>query len=183
MMKTKTYNDFDTLKLFVKKDKYEEIVSNYKTFGWELAEKKENNKYEDIFDLTFERPHKIENKDELQLMQVYMEEKLNNLAKLERNKHPKTTSYGLIFGTFGLLFLLNGLLHIFNITPSIGLVGGIVMASFGLIFLISTAIVIPKLFKKENVYFETKSNQYKFEIVEICKKASSLSGGKQWARF
>ena len=64
------YENYDTLNLYVKKIKAEEIKERYKNFGWILFNEQENATYEDILDLTFTRPHKIENKDELQLMQV-----------------------------------------------------------------------------------------------------------------
>ena len=63
-MKINDYINYDSLKLYVKKNKSKEIIEHYKLFGWELAEEFENKKYEDILDLTFCRAHKIENKDE-----------------------------------------------------------------------------------------------------------------------
>ena len=177
-MNQKKYNDFDTLTLYVKKLKAVEIIESYKTFGWELVEECENKRYEDIVDLTFNRPHKIKNKDELQLLQIYMENNLNAKAKLEKNKHQKSTSFGLIFGVLGLILMLNGFLHIFGVLEGFKLIGGIVIASIGFMFLITTLIVIPKLLNKEHSYFKEKHALYEHEIDEICKKATSLLGGE-----
>ena len=77
-------NKFDTLNLFVKKIKRQDVVDTYTSLGWKLLTEKENDRYEDIIDLTFLRPHKIQNKDQLQLMQVYTEDNLNEIAKLEK---------------------------------------------------------------------------------------------------
>ena len=69
--------EYDELRLYVKKTKKDEIVNHYKVFGWNLVSINENKRYEDIVDLEFKRPHKIKEKDELQLLQVYMEENVN----------------------------------------------------------------------------------------------------------
>ncbi len=177
-MRTKKYNDYDNLTLYVKKVKAQQIIENYKTFGWQLVSEADNKQYEDIVDLTFERPHKTENKDELQLMQVYMEDKLNAIGKLEKNKHPKTTSFGLIFGVMGLALIVFAILFNFGVLASLNTVYCIVMGSVGLLFLILTFIVIPKLYKKELNHFKTTHAVYEMELKEICKKATTLSGGE-----
>lgn len=176
-MKTNKYNDFDTLTLYVKKSKSKDIISNYQKFGWVLVSQTENSRYEDIEDIMLERPHFVENKDELQLLQVYMEEKLNAIGKLERNKYPKTTSFGLIFGVFGLALLILSALFAFHVLNGSNLALNIVMASVGILFLISTAIVIPKLKNKEQKHFKVTHLNLTSEINQITKKATSLSGG------
>ena len=115
MMKIDNYKEYDTLTLYVKKNKSTGIIKHYKIFGWELVEEADNNMYADLVDLTFIRSHKIKNKDELQLQQVYMEETLNKLGKLDKFKHAKSASVGLSVGTIILAFIVFAV--IINIKP------------------------------------------------------------------
>lgn len=177
-MKTKTDIDFDTLTLYIKKARASKIIDNYKTFGWELVNEKENNQYEDILDITLKRPHKIENKDELQLMQVYLEDKLNSLAKLEKNKHPKSTSFGLIFGVFGTFLILLGALFGFKVLAGASLPISIFLSFIGIFFLLLTLIFIPKIYSKELKDYNQKHLMLEKDTKDICKKASELWGEK-----
>jgi len=178
MMKMKKYNDYDTLTLYVKKLKASEIIDSYKTFGWVLTSEVENSKYEDIVDLSFERPHKIENKDELQLMQVYMEEKLNNIGKLEIHKHSRSSAFGLFFGIIGLFLMIFGSILCFDFLLPKELILGIVLLSVGFIFGVITAICLPKIIKFENKHYEEIYAKLEDELTSICKKAEYLYGGK-----
>ena len=177
MMKNNNYKEFDSLTLYVKTTLTEKIIEYYKLLGWNLVEKHENVYYEDINNLTFSRPHKIENKDELQLMQVYLEDRLNNLSKIERFKHAKSTSFGLIFGIIGVAFSVLGILNIVSVLTFLSLATSIVFTSVGGIFLILCPIFIPSIVKKERLKFEIEFTKLNSEIEEICQKASLLTGG------
>ena len=171
------YENYDTLNLYVKKIKAEEIKERYKNFGWILFNEQENATYEDILDLTFTRPHKIENKDELQLMQVYMEERINSIGKIERHKHSKSTSIGLCLGTFTLLLLALGLwLIITQYTITSSLVFGIISTAFSVFFIVLEAVFFPKLIKHENKSFKEKYDKLYKEADDLCKKAINLRG-------
>lgn len=176
-MEVKKNSEFDTLNIYVKKSKSNEIIDSYKTFGWQLKSESENNQYEDIVDLAFEREHKIKNKDELQLLQVYMEDKLNEMGKLEKNKNPKTTAFGLFFGVTGIALIVFGALFGFKVLLGINLGLSIGMSFIGIIFLILTIIFIPKLSKKELNYFNSRHSQLMSDVKEIKQKAASLFGG------
>ncbi len=175
-MNTNNY-DFDKLTIYVKKVKAGEIINNYKCFGWHLTLEEENSKYEDIVNLTFERKHKIKNKDELQLMQIYMEDKLNSLGKLERNKNPKTKTFGLTFGVLGLLFIIIGISFATKMIIGLTFFQSIALLIIGIMSLTATIIVLPKLNKSEMISFEKNSTSLKTEIQEICSQASKLFGG------
>jgi len=170
-------HDFDTLTIYVKKSKAVEIIENYKSFGWYLELEKENSSYEDIVDITFKRKHKIKNKDELQLMQIYMEDKLNSLGKLERNKTPKTTAFGLFFGIIGITLIIIGILFATKVFYGISLFVNIFLLVIGALFLIITISILPKLNKSEMISFEKNSSLLKTEIQDICSQASKLFGG------
>ena len=175
-MKTDNYNEYDKLKLYVKKKKSNEIIKNYDAFQWKLIERAENVIYEDIEDLTFVRKHKIENKDELQLLQVYMEERLNEAGKLERNKYSKTTSFGLCFGIIGALLILLGTLCCINVFNFMPMAGGITCISMGVILIIGL-VFLPKIIKREKTDYSLNIKEINEQVEEICNKAKLLVGG------
>lgn len=164
------YNEFDKITIYAKKTKTEEIINHYKVFGWEVVEEVENNRYEDIVDLTFCRPHKIENKDELQLLQIYMEERLNEIAKIERNKNAKTTSFGLCFGVVSFALIVVGILAILKVLDIFGLIGGVTITVLGVILMIITTIVLPRTYKKEKIDYDAKHIQLEEEVNQILER-------------
>lgn len=177
MMKTNDYKNFDKITLFVKSHKVEQIIEYYKILGWTLVEQTSNKNYGDLTDLVFCRPHKIENKDELQLLQVYLEDRLNAQGKIEKEKHSKTLGFGLCFGTLGFLFLLFGILICLKIL-NVGLAFGISFCSLAFVLFVSGSIFLPKLFKKEKIIFaklQTKINQ---DLQNICQRINNLKGGE-----
>lgn len=178
MMKTKNYNDFDIFKIYVKKNKSTEVIENYKSFGYELVEETPNERYEDILNLEFQRPHKIHNKDDLQLLQVYMEENVNDQAKLEKNKHSKSTIFGLCFGSLCLAFILLGAYLVLKIATVIGMIFGIISIVFGIAIGVVTIIVTIEMIKKEKIVFEKKHKEIVANTKSVCLEAEKLLGGK-----
>lgn len=168
--------EFDVLNLYVKKDQAEKIIENYKIFGYEISEKIENKKYEDIYDLTLIRKHKIKNKDELQLLQVYMEENLNEQAKITKNKYSKTTIFALCFGVFGLIFIILGILNLINIFNFLNIISEIIILSFGGLCFLLGIIIIPKIYKNEKIDFCQNKKRLEKQLQIICEKATSLTG-------
>ncbi|MBQ9790013.1 MAG: hypothetical protein IJW24_00250 [Clostridia bacterium] len=140
--------------------------------------KSENLHYEDLLDLEFSRPHKIEHKDELQLKQVYLEEKLNTIGKLEKHKHSKSTSFGLVAGLFSMaLIVLSMIWFVHFQTLKDILIAGL-MAAVSITFIVLETIILPKLIKRENNEFVKKHKTIIKEISEICFYAQSLLGGE-----
>lgn len=172
------FNNYDTLNLFVKKSKHQDVIKTYKTLGWKLIDEKENNKYGDIVDLTFLRPHTLQNKDELQLMQVYVEDNLNEIAKLERNKHSKTTGLGLFLGFITLVLLALGIYLIVTNISTLNLIFGITLTISSIVSCVLELIFLPKLFKKESLTFNSKVLQLNKQIEDIENKSTLLLGGK-----
>lgn len=176
-METKNYKDFDHLTLMVKRTLAKEIIGYYKLLNWTLESESDNRRYEDIVDLKFARPHFIENKDELQLTQIYLEERINHIRKIEKHKHSLSTSFALCLSVVGLAFLALGILAILN-TIHIGLAFGITFTAVGVVPFILCAIFIPKIYKNEINKFNTLHNRLSKELHEICNKAAALTGGE-----
>ena len=170
-----TFND--TLELYVKKDKSSDIIKSYEAFGWNVASHTENSKYEDLVDLTFERPHDIKNKDELQLMQVYLDDRLEQIGKLQKKKHAKSTSFGLTIGPFSMLLITLSLLLFIHDQSLSNILLGSLMIVVGLAFIVLEIIILPKLYKKENEEYSKRHSTLKYEISNLCTYAQTLIGG------
>lgn len=178
MMKIDNYKEYDKLHVYVKKGLSSNIIEYYKLLGWQFEKKSENERYEDIVDLSFYRSHNIENKDELQLTQVYMEEKLNALGKIQKRKHSISTALALCFGVIGVSFLALGILTILNILYFLGLAVGITLTALGAILVIAGCILIPRIVKKEREKFDVNQEKLNKELQELCDKAKALTGVK-----
>ena len=173
----KNHNDFDYITLFVKKDMAEEIKQSYLHFEWSVFEEKENNRYEDILDITFSRPHKIKNKDDLQILQMYTEDGFNRLGKLEKNKHTKTLTTALTTEVIGFFLFICGLLTALNLLPFGYFWISLASAIIGGLSMIAGAIILPFVHKKEKAnYIETKQRLHE-EIKAVHKRVESLKGG------
>lgn len=176
-MKEEIFN-YDNLTLYVKKNKVEEIVQHYKIFGWQLVKSVENDRYEDLVDLTFVRPHKIVNKDDLQLYQVYMEEKLNEAAKTQRRRHLCSTLFAFNVGLIGLTLIILGIITLTTLTI-LNVAGGIVFVCLGTMFFLVEALILPKIVKKENKKYAKKKQSLDEEIDSICEKVVILRGAHE----
>lgn len=170
------YKDYDTLNLYVKENKVQEIINNYQVFGWQLIAEKANKMYADIVDLTFIRPHKIDNKDELQLQQIYMEERLNELGKLNKQKHARTTSFGLCFGVILLALLVLGVMLSFNVNNILGKICGYVVVVIAIVLLAFELKIINRAYKNEQLVFKQKQDVLQAQITMILTKVKQLRG-------
>lgn len=175
MMKN-NYKEYDSLTLYVKKNKVKQVIEYYKVFKWELISETENKRYEDIVDLTFSRPHKIDNKDELQLQQIYMEEKLNEIGRLEKHRHSAITSLGLCLGVLALACILVGVWCEFKIKSIWGIIISIFIIVIGVGIIVAEAIVFPKIYKKNDIKYNKRHKELEDEINNICAKVKTLGG-------
>lgn len=168
------YNNFDFLSLYVKKDKKEEILKYYRTFKWDLKEEKPNRRYADIVDLVLFRPHLMQNKDELQLLQVYMEEGLNKKAKLEHNKYFKATTLGVGLSLLGIVLIVISLIFNFNLEGLFNLFLTILFAFVGVCLIIICISILPTIIKKEKELFKQNVEMVENQLSLICIRVSEI---------
>lgn len=171
------YNKFDKFSLYVKKEMKDEIVENYAKFGWELIDVKLNMFYDDIIDLTFKRPHIISNKDELQLSQVYMEDKINEIGKLNKNKDSKSTEFAMLCGLCGFCLFVGAVLFYLNLSKPLNVWLAAVSIVGGCVFFAVLFVFFPKVKKKEQRVFEETRKRLYAEVGEICSRAELLRRG------
>lgn len=172
------YHNYDKLTLYVKDDREKNLIRIYKGLGYTLISSTPNKKYNNIVDLTFIRPHKIENKDKLQYLQVDLEIELNNIGKLEKNKHSKSMALGLTIGVFSLFIIFVGIYLLLGASILISKIGFLIMIIIGLLSLASELIFLPKLIKKENRDFEVKNKEANHRLEKIFDKIKTIKGDK-----
>ena len=168
------YKNFDTLTVQVKTNKKDEILKYYSLLGWNLFDEKDNSKYEDLFNLTFIRPHKIKNKDDLQLEQINLENKLNEIGKLEKYRHAKTNSVVLSLSLIMFSLLAIGLWLVLEKIGFGYLITGLMMFVAGAVLLVLQCIFVPKMHKKEENSFYENYNKLRLQIEEILSKVKCL---------
>lgn len=171
-------NTTDSLSIIVKKDKVENITEYYKVFGYELDIKKADKKYSNLVHLSFYRPHKIANKDRLQLYQARMECAVNNVARAEKSVHYVSTFVMFLIGflailstTFGVQYTVNSVFQ--NLTIAI------VFYSLAFVLLCFDAFCTVIIHKKETKGFEAYVKRCNKIIRVNCERARGLNENGQ----
>lgn len=171
------YHNYDKLTLFVKDDREENLIRIYKGLGYDLVSSVPNKRYNNIIDLTFVRSHKIKNKDKLQYLQVGLEIELNNIGRLEKNRHAKSMSVGLTIGAIAIMMIALGVYFILGAGLTSSKIGNLVMIVLGLLILGSELIILPKIIKKENENFEVKNKETNVKLEKIFEQIKIARGG------
>lgn len=169
------YENFDYLYITVKKNRLERLKTHYRELGWEDTEMKEDARYDDITHISLRRPHKIENKDALQLLQVYLEAAWNKIGKLENNPRPKTLIFGLGIGLLSAALLIAGICLIFLPQLRTLIAWGAMLSALGIIaagLCLSFTIV---LFRREGKRSAKDLEAAKREIAAVCLRARALT--------
>lgn len=178
-MKKIKYDDFkeyDYITLYVRAEKVEIVERCYEKFLWKVVKKENNNKFNDIVDITFKRKHKIENKERLQLLQIYMEDNLNRTDKYEQNKFAKSTILGLTMGLLFLLFIGLGIWLIHGFPSLFTTILGIASIVFSIVIQVFIIILLPHFINLEREKFLNNINSLKKELENYLLEASTLSG-------
>ena len=172
------YNNYDQINLTVKRQNADEVILSYGAFLWEKVEEKEDKQYHDILHLSFIRPHKIPNKDRLQLLQVHYEHFINERAVAENKKHAKSQALFVTAGVIGFSLVLGILALIFYLTSTFAIVGAtvfIVLQSALFVFLILKA---KGTMAKEKKNFIFKREELHGYIEKILSEAKDFTGAK-----
>lgn len=171
------YKNYDKLDIYAKKERVESITKCYESFSWKLHSQKQNQKYADTVELTFVRPHKIPNKDDLLYNQIEMENTLNDLGKLKRNKHARSTALGLFMGIMSAILCILGVRLFIKSSGAIWLCLAGVITGIGICLAIITAIVSRNIYKNEELRYERKVVELGEKLETLCKEAKKLGGG------
>lgn len=169
------YPEYDKLYVTVKADRLDELTAYYGRLGWERVEVKEHKIYLDELNLAFRRPHLIDHKDERQLMQVYLDEALNALAKMRINSCPVSTAFCVIFSLLSAAAIAAGLCLAF-IRGGLWFGGGLAIATLGGALALFTLITSVISFKREKRAGKERAEKLNKTVENVLLAADKLGG-------
>jgi len=173
-MVEKNYNQNDYQTMVIQKEKADELIKNYESFGWFPIAINQSSQYENLVEVEFCRNHFIKNKDELQFLQVNMEHDINAKGKLERTKHSKTLIWSLSMGMFACYCIISAIFCVLRLNLTLGIILCCLFSVLALLTIILVPIIMVKNVKKEKLIFNKKVKEYNEQIIEFCNKAKTL---------
>ena len=180
--KTRDYNNYDYLDATVKKHSMEQLIAHYKVLGWEYLDGRDDKIYYDIKHIVLRRPHAIAYKDELQLLQVYLESAWNRIGKAEANPCPRTLFAGLFFGIISLAAIILGLLGGLGIFKYITSLQGYFLCGAGVALAVINAAICLKYRKYELNKTAQEVETAVHEIKSVYNSAAALTKGDSFCQ-
>lgn len=166
----------DTILIKSKRQAAEHIIERYGDFGWTLTERKDDKVYENIVHLTFSRPHFLENKDELQLLQVKLEIAYNTMGRLSSKIPVRATLAGIFSGLLALGLAVGGVLLILFLEGLLSTVLGAILCAVAVAVVIFCVILARTFHKRDKEKYSRLIEGQVQKIDELCKRARSLRG-------
>ncbi|MCD8373443.1 MAG: hypothetical protein LUD27_09125 [Clostridia bacterium] len=173
---TENYMSFDSLSIAVKAGAAEDMKTWYGAFGWNVEKEYGDKIYGDIVHMDFTRPHKIEHKDRLQLLQVRFEMLINLIARAGRRGNVKTGVTAAALFLLGAAIVVCGALLAIWSDNAFYLACGIIVIVAGILFWIVSYILCLHMRRNEKQKYSVLANVLKENIKNVVKEAASLTG-------
>jgi len=177
-MKEKDYNQFDSQIIVLKKDVAKEIIISYESFGWEIESEKPHPRYENLIEVKMSRNHFVENKDDLQFLQVNMESDIIKWGRLKKSKHSKSTILGITLAVVSFALFSCSALIFTNTFFANSRILPIFLVVLGIGVGLSIPFICHKIYKNEKLIYEEKEKYYRNEINNYKKTAEEILGAK-----
>lgn len=166
----------DTISVKSKRSASEHIIGCYSDFGWTLEKKEDDKLYDNIIHLTFTRPHFIENRDELQLLQVRLEIAYNAMGTLSAKIPRRASLFGILFGLLALCYTALGVLMFVLVAGTLPVIFGVLSCAVAIVFGVSGAVVVRKTYKRDSGKYRLLIEEQVKRIEELCISARALRG-------
>lgn len=175
--------DLDRLYVTVKRDKLDDCLNSYRAFGWILQSSEPHRIYENLVNLSFRRPHKIINKDDLQLLQVYYETAINSIGKLEKLPRPRTVAFSLVsWFIIAALMVASFVFYVLSANYLYSVLGWVCLGA-GVALIIPTVVFTLKLNGIEGRMVDAKLKLLNEAISLTLSKAELLKKGGSLTEF
>ena len=152
-----------------------ETLDCYEAFGWELRERSES-----ILGIStsfsLRRPRRIKNKEQINRLQMRMEDDLNHIKVMEKQKTKTASTVALAVGIIGALFFGSGM-SIFMVQFDQLLwhyIAGGVLAAIGLGIALLGYVSYLKIRDKKTKAMNEQIEKKRDEIAAICEDAQRL---------
>lgn len=165
----------DKLAVAVKSDTAAKIRDAYRAFGWRLENQYDDVRFGDIVHMDFARPHKIEGKDRLQLLQVRFEVALNFLGRASRLIVARAVVIGILLGIIALALTVYGGVVVAYSTTSIFIASGFALISAGIIFFVLAVVTAGKVHSTDKQRYGAVSSVLRENIAALLSEARSIS--------
>lgn len=163
----------DTIEFKLRRDKADEIKAQWECFGWEVDEEKDAKLYPDVVHVRFRRPHRVEQKDRLQLLQVRVEIAHNRQVRYGRAMQATSLIFGL---TFGLIFCALLTYGIFLIVKNTSVVWGGIAVAVSAVMLIVVAFLSVLIKRHDIKKYTALMRQNEENIQKCCRAAHEITG-------
>ena len=173
------HKNYDYLTITAKVEREEEIIAYYATLGWEKVKVTEDKRFFDLDVVEFRRPHKVENKDRLQLLQVKLETLLNTYGALRHKRKAKSTTFGLFGGIFGCIAIAAGIaLLVTEIGQLTATIAGIILLIAGVAVLTVGGVFMRRVIEAGAREYSERMRSILNGIDDICRQADALQIGR-----
>lgn len=166
----------DTIQVAIKKQARNYVLRYYAAFGWEFVEEKEDTRYEDTAHLSFERPHYIDNKDDLHLLQAKLEIAMNKAGKYESRKNTRATIFGIMTGLLAAGFMAGGVCLIVLFGTVITILFGGCACIFGVALSVVCGVFSYKIYKQDTKKYNELMRAEIEKIENYCNRAKTIRG-------
>lgn len=175
-------DEYDRLYVTVRRDIRQELIGAYGMFGWEVAFCEERRVRGNLTDMAFRRPHKIARKDELQLLQVYMEAALNTVGRLEKTMRPRTAAYGLTSFFAVCALVAAGLCLMLLAGGAACTAAGVLCLCVGGADALLAVCMTVRMYRREGKQSLARLEQARREISAVCAEAKKITQGGEDAQ-
>ena len=161
-----------------------EYIDCYETMGWQFVKREYTFNFQKFLKtaLTFKRDRKIENKAELNKLQVKLDDALNHINMLEANKGTSAVATAMSVGTVGALAFGGGLCLCLIGTATVpAIIGGCVLGVVGLGIGGLAYLLYRKVLAKKSAANAALIDQQREEIGALCERAHKLVSAAQGA--
>ena len=175
-MKNRNIKDYDYQVVVVRKEVAQELINNYECFGWVVISRSQHNRYENLIEVEMQRNHFINNKDDLQFLQVNMESDVVKRGRLSKTKNSKSTIFGITLAVISAILLTLSVLMLFKVFSYNSLVLGIISGVVGILCSILIPFICIKMVRKENILYAEKHEYYTQSISQYVSIAKEILG-------
>ena len=166
----------DKVTIKSKRQAAEHIIGRYGDLGWTLEERADDKIYENIVHLTFTRPHFIENRDELQLLQVRLDIAYNAMGRYSAKIPARASLLGSILGLLAMGFISGGVLVIVLLGGLLTVISGALMCAAGVGSGILSVVLSARIHKKDRAKYSALIEDEVKKIDGLCSTARALRG-------
>ncbi|MGN0814741.1 MAG: pilin [Candidatus Coproplasma sp.] len=172
----KDIKNYDYLTISVKSAQLKRILDCYYSLGWSEVKCVDDREYYDMKYITLRRPHKIPNKDRLQLLQVRMETSVNTISSVNARKHQRSGITFAVMQILALCLLAVGLWLILGVNVEYADWAGIVSCAAACVFFVISTVIILVARKPEERAAAKKVSDMLNLLYRLITEARSLAG-------